>query len=77
MRTSGGVRDAPSQLHLFEHGYSVTSAYWSPDGKRIVSTSYDDMIKIFAGDEQGKAWKMEAAIQHNNQTRKCVTLNVL
>ncbi|RUS27286.1 WD40-repeat-containing domain protein [Jimgerdemannia flammicorona] len=80
MRTAGATRgpaashDTPSQLYQFEHGYSVTSAYWSPDGKRIVSTGYDDLVKIFAGDDQGKNWKMEAAIPHNNQTRKWVTM---
>jgi WD repeat-containing protein 76 len=29
----------------FAHGKSVSSAYWDPRGRGIVSTSYDDTIR--------------------------------
>ena len=29
----------------FQHGKSVSSAYWDPRGRSIVSTSYDDTLR--------------------------------
>jgi hypothetical protein len=30
---------------IFQHGKSVSSAYWDPRGRSIVSTSYDNSIR--------------------------------
>ncbi|KAJ8584936.1 WD40 repeat-like protein [Rhizopogon salebrosus TDB-379] len=65
----------------FAHGKSVSSAYWDPRGRGIVSTSYDDTIRL---------WELDAAkyssstafpsftpfcrIKHNCQTGKWVTI---
>ncbi|KAG1756714.1 WD40-repeat-containing domain protein [Suillus paluster] len=65
----------------FAHGKSVSSAYWDPRGRGIVSTSYDDTIRL---------WDLDAAkyssstafpsftpfsrIKHNCQTGKWVTI---
>lgn len=29
----------------WKHGQSVSSAYWDPSGRRVVSTSYDDTLR--------------------------------
>lgn len=29
----------------YEHGKSVSSAFWDPRGRQIVSTSYDDTLR--------------------------------
>ncbi|KAG2084950.1 hypothetical protein BD769DRAFT_1681892 [Suillus cothurnatus] len=31
---------------IFQHGKSVSSAYWDPRGRSIISTSYDDSIRL-------------------------------
>ncbi|KAN0076783.1 WD40-repeat-containing domain protein [Tylopilus felleus] len=63
------------------HGKSVTSAYWDPRGRSIVSTSYDDTLRIWELDA-GKydaspvfpAFTPFGRIKHNCQTGKWVTL---
>ena len=30
---------------MWEHGKSVSAAYWDPRGRSIVSTSYDDKLR--------------------------------
>ena len=30
---------------VWQHGKSVSSAYWDPRGRSIVSTSYDDKLR--------------------------------
>ena len=42
MELSNG-KDA--MVALWEHGKSVSSAYWDPRGRSIVSTSYDDKLR--------------------------------
>ena len=34
-----------SSIALWEHGKSVSAAYWDPRGRSIVSTSYDDKLR--------------------------------
>ncbi|KAG1782567.1 WD40-repeat-containing domain protein [Suillus placidus] len=43
---------------IFQHGKSVSSAYWDPRGRSIVSTSYDDSIRL---------WDLDVA-KHNSST---------
>ncbi|KAF8552580.1 WD40 repeat-like protein [Imleria badia] len=63
------------------HGKSVTSGYWDPRGRSIVSTSYDDTLRLWELD----AGKYDTSpvfptltpfsrIKHNCQTGKWVTL---
>ncbi|KAH0826908.1 WD40 repeat-like protein [Lanmaoa asiatica] len=62
------------------HGKSVTSAYWDPRGRSIVSTSYDDTLRIWELDA-GKydsssvfpAFTPFGRIKHNCQTGKWLT----
>ncbi|KAI9320782.1 WD40-repeat-containing domain protein [Dichotomocladium elegans] len=60
-------------LHEFEHGYAVTSAYWSPKGNKLATTSYDDLIRIFELQKSGDI-KLQSSIRHNNHTGKWVTM---
>lgn len=54
-------------LQSFEHGYSVTSCYWSPKGDALATSSYDDYIRIFQLDKK-KDIKLKSTIPHNNHT---------
>lgn len=38
-------RGEPTVRASWSHGKSVSSAYWDPRGRSIVSTSYDDTIR--------------------------------
>ena len=55
-----------SILHQFEHGYSATSAYWSPNGDILATTSYDDYVRLFS--LEGEKMELRSAIHHNNHT---------
>jgi hypothetical protein len=40
------TKDGTTTLRAaFKHDKSVTSAYWDPRGRSIVSTSYDDVLR--------------------------------
>jgi len=65
----------------WSHDKSVSSAYWDPRGRSIVSTSYDDNIRIwdinssaFKGDGPFKSSRPFCKIKHNCQTGKWVTI---
>ncbi|KAI0035101.1 WD40 repeat-like protein [Vararia minispora EC-137] len=65
----------------FEHGKSVSSAYWDPRGRTIVSTSYDDAIRLWdigpaslAKDTPFPKFKPFSRMKHNCQTGKWVTI---
>ncbi|KAG5462778.1 MAG: WD40-repeat-containing domain protein [Olpidium bornovanus] len=52
----------------WKHDLSVTAAYWSPSNNRVVSTSYDDKLRVFE-DPRGKAeLGKPICIPHDNQT---------
>ncbi|RCI04733.1 hypothetical protein CU098_000941, partial [Rhizopus stolonifer] len=55
-----------------EHGYSVTSCYWSPKGNKLATTSYDDHIRLFDLDGH-KQLHLKSSITHNNHTGRWVT----
>jgi WD40 repeat protein len=55
-------------LQSIEHGYSVTSCYWSPKGDILATTSYDDYIRLFDLNKDGKSLELKSAIRHNNHT---------
>ena len=55
-------------LESVEHGYSVTSSYWSPQGNIIATASYDDYIRLFDLGDNQKSLALKSAIRHNNHT---------
>ncbi|KAL5635734.1 hypothetical protein ACGC1H_004519 [Rhizoctonia solani] len=63
------------------HRQSVSSAYWDISGRRIVSTSYDDTLRVWdvrpnALKQDGplKSFRPAAEIKHNCQTGRWVTI---
>lgn len=65
----------------WKHDKSVTSAYWDPRGRSIVSTSYDDALRIWdlrpslmGTDVPFPNFKPIARIGHNCQTGKWLTM---
>ncbi|KIJ44039.1 hypothetical protein M422DRAFT_168883, partial [Sphaerobolus stellatus SS14] len=65
----------------WSHQKSVSSAYWDPSGKKIVSTSYDDTLRIWnvnwdklTADKKVKSFKPFARLHHSCQTGKWVTI---
>ncbi|KAF5358192.1 hypothetical protein D9756_001524 [Leucocoprinus leucothites] len=63
------------------HDKSCSSAYWDPRGRQIVSTSYDDTLRLWnldssALDSSGpfKSFKPFARIRHDCQTGRWVTI---
>ncbi|KZV69504.1 WD40 repeat-like protein [Peniophora sp. CONT] len=65
----------------FQHGKSVSSAYWDPRGRSIVSTSYDDTLRLWdvnpsmmAKDAPFKDFKPATRIKHNCQTGRWLTV---
>jgi WD40 repeat protein len=56
-------------VKVYEHSKSCNSAFWSPNGKHIVSTSFDDTLGVWKnvlGDED------RIAIPHNNATGRWI-----
>ncbi|KAI9446323.1 WD40 repeat-like protein [Lactarius indigo] len=65
----------------WKHDKSVTAAYWDPRGRSIVSTSYDDTLRIWdlrpslmAADVPFSNFKPITRIRHNCQTGKWLTM---
>ncbi|CAI2163772.1 11769_t:CDS:2 [Funneliformis geosporum] len=55
-----------SNIQEFTFTNAVTSAFWSPMGDQVASTSYDNFIRVFNYDEERKL-KERIQIPHNNQ----------
>ncbi|KAL0135399.1 WD40-repeat-containing domain protein [Mucor lusitanicus] len=60
-------------LQTIEHGYSVTSSYWSPNGDMMVTTAYDSFIRLFDLNKDNKTLELKRAIPHNCKTGRWVT----
>ncbi|KAI8051457.1 WD40-repeat-containing domain protein [Syncephalis plumigaleata] len=60
----------------FTHGKSVTSGYWSSNGNQIVSTCYDDTLRIFNINSGTATPSLESPvkIRHNCQTGRWLTM---
>ncbi|TFK42537.1 WD40-repeat-containing domain protein [Crucibulum laeve] len=65
----------------FKHDKSASSAYWDPRGRQIVSTSYDDTIRLwdldsplFKSSGTFPSFKPFSRIRHNCQTGKWLTI---
>ncbi|KAG2436241.1 hypothetical protein HXX76_006552 [Chlamydomonas incerta] len=77
---SGGAIGAKTKpLSLLRHAKSCHAAYWAPDGsKRLLSTSYDDTLRVWAdpatgGAADGSRLSQLLSISHNNQTGRWIT----
>uniref|UniRef100_J3MRU8 Uncharacterized protein n=2 Tax=Oryza brachyantha TaxID=4533 RepID=J3MRU8_ORYBR len=51
-------------LKVLEHGRSVQSAYFSPSGRMVATTSLDDTVRIFSVDN----FDNSDIMKHNNKT---------
>ncbi|EGN95971.1 hypothetical protein SERLA73DRAFT_170411 [Serpula lacrymans var. lacrymans S7.3] len=65
----------------FSHGKSVSSAYWDPRGRSVVSTSYDDTLRLWELDATKYESRNEfpsftpfSRMKHNCQTGKWLTI---
>lgn len=69
----GGKR--PKPLATLEHGLSVTSARFSPDGGRLLTTCNDDLLRVWAcaAGASDKDWSLRASAKHNNKTGRYLT----
>ncbi|XP_078171350.1 DROUGHT SENSITIVE 1 isoform X2 [Carex rostrata] len=57
-------KDKPKSIREVSHNRAVHSAYFSPTGNSIVSTSLDDTVRI----QSGPQFEYSSIIVHNNQT---------
>ncbi|CAE6423835.1 unnamed protein product [Rhizoctonia solani] len=77
-----GTRDGPKCLWgEWRHRQSVSSAFWDISGRRIVSTSYDDTLRVWdirpsalKRDGPLKSFRPTTEIKHNCQTGRWVTI---
>ncbi|KAJ3074160.1 hypothetical protein HK102_005870, partial [Quaeritorhiza haematococci] len=69
-------------LWALEHGKSCSSAYWDAKGEKIVTTSYDDTLRVVGwtpktshspSKSSSGTGTLTARIRHNNQTGRWVT----
>uniref|UniRef100_A0ACD6AFB5 Uncharacterized protein n=1 Tax=Avena sativa TaxID=4498 RepID=A0ACD6AFB5_AVESA len=51
-------------LKVLKHNRSVQSAYFSPSGRMLATTSLEDTVRVFHGDD----FDSSRIIKHNNQT---------
>ncbi|KIY72178.1 WD40 repeat-like protein [Cylindrobasidium torrendii FP15055 ss-10] len=65
----------------WRHGKSASSAYWDPRGRRIVSTSYDDILRVwdfkssvFESKKEFPSLRPECQVKHNCQTGRWLTI---
>ncbi|CAG8519205.1 5385_t:CDS:2 [Acaulospora morrowiae] len=66
------LKDQDTHIQEIPFRYSVTSAYWSPNGDQVVSTSFDDTVRVF--DLDGRKLKLRLTVPHDNQTGRWVTM---
>jgi WD40 repeat protein len=57
-------------VQQFEHSKSCNSAFWSPDGKHILSTSFDDTLGLWKNALDGQVENL--SIRHNNNTGRWI-----
>ncbi|XP_002964849.2 WD repeat-containing protein 76 [Selaginella moellendorffii] len=62
------VRVTKRNLATMTHGKAVHSAYFSPSGDQLASTSYDDHVGLWSGKHNNDP----VMISHNNQTNRWI-----
>ncbi|XP_077864675.1 WD repeat-containing protein 76-like [Saccoglossus kowalevskii] len=73
MKAGGKIN---KRLASTEHSKTVSAAYFSPlTGGKIVTTSYDDRIRVldFTADSKGISTEVKKSFSHNNQTGRWLT----
>ena len=70
--TSSSSSSSKLQKPVYQllHKKSTQSAYWNPDGKRLLTTCYDDHIRVW--NPSVSSIKPELSIRHNTQTGRWV-----
>ncbi|CAG8615700.1 6242_t:CDS:1 [Acaulospora morrowiae] len=61
-----------TSIQKFTFDNSATSCYWSPKGDQIVSTCYDDTVRVFKFDAE-KNLNSSLVIPHDNKTGRWIT----
>ncbi|XP_044967571.1 DNA damage-binding protein CMR1-like [Hordeum vulgare subsp. vulgare] len=62
-------RKKEESLKVLKHNRSVQSAYFSPSGLMLATTSLDDTVRVFCGDDFDRSH----SIKHNNQTGRWIS----
>ncbi|KAL1412140.1 hypothetical protein Q8F55_003143 [Vanrija albida] len=70
------------QRAAYQHGKSCSAAYWDPWGRRIVTTSYDDKLRVWELNPQSfvidqplaGAFNPSTVIKHDCQTGRWLTI---
>nr|BAK04592.1 predicted protein [Hordeum vulgare subsp. vulgare] len=62
-------RKKEESLKVLKHNRSVQSAYFSPSGHMLATTSLDDTVRVFCGDDFDRSH----SIKHNNQTGRWIS----
>ncbi|CAG8440578.1 13248_t:CDS:2 [Cetraspora pellucida] len=65
--------ETSTEIQKIQFSNAVTSAYWSPNGNQIVSSSFDDTVKVYDFDEESNL-KIRHQIPHNNRTGRQVCI---
>ncbi|KAJ1966339.1 hypothetical protein IWQ62_002446 [Dispira parvispora] len=63
-----------TEVAAFEYSKSVTAAYWDPSGRQIVSTNFDDTIRVSRLGGTTATLEEQSIIGHNNQTGRWLTM---
>lgn len=68
-----------AQLAAYTHGLACSSAYWNPTGRHLLSTSYDNVCRVWDVDPAGLLTRpdpFDPAIlaAHDNQTGRFVSV---
>jgi len=64
------MKGPDSFIFQYPHTKAVSSAYFSPCGRNILTTCYDDYVRVFDATKDSSA---VTKIKHNNQTGRWVT----
>ncbi|KAI8089222.1 WD40-repeat-containing domain protein [Halteromyces radiatus] len=66
-------KHSKKNVQELEHGFAVTSAYWSPSGKQLATSCYDDYLRVFDLNKTDHV-DLKGRIRHNCHTGKWVTM---
>ncbi|KAJ1656619.1 hypothetical protein IWQ61_003846 [Dispira simplex] len=64
----------PTEVAAFEYSKSVTAAYWNPSGRQIVSTIFDNTIRVSRLGGTAATLEERNILRHNNQTGRWLTM---
>ncbi|CAO3592567.1 unnamed protein product [Absidia cylindrospora] len=68
------LQSEKSFLQEITHGFATTSSYWSPNGRQLATTSYDDKLRVFDLNHVQSEVTLRGKISHNCHTGKWVTM---